>query len=76
MEFDIISELIADEFDEEDVDEETDFYDDLGADWLDMIEMMFACEEEFDISIGETMMKEIKTVGDLLAMVKRLTEAQ
>lgn len=72
MEFEIIRELIEDEFDENDISDETDFFDDLGADWLDMIELMFACEEEFNIEIGEPMMKTVKTVGELIGLIKRL----
>lgn len=72
MEIEILRELIADEFDEDEIDEETDFFDDLGADWLDMIELMFACEEEFDIEIGEPMMKTVKTVGELVELIRRL----
>jgi acyl carrier protein len=72
MELQILRQLIEDEFDETQVDEQTGFYDDLGADWLDMVEMMFACEEEFDIEIGEEKMKQIQTVGELAALVRKL----
>ncbi len=69
----ILRQLIEDEFDEPDVDEQTGFYEDLGADWLDMVEMMFACEEEFDVEIGETRMKEIQTVGELAGLIRQLS---
>ncbi len=75
MEMEILKQLIADEFDEIDVDEQTGFYDDLGADWMDMLEMMFACEEEFEIEIGETRMKEIQTVGELVELIRQLSKA-
>ena len=71
MEIEIIADLIEDVFEQEDIDENTDFYEDLGADWLDMVEIMFACEEEFDVSIGEDCMKDIKTVGDLISLIRR-----
>lgn len=73
MEMQILKALIEDEFDETDVDEQTEFYEDLGADWLDMVEMMFACEEEFDIEIGETRMKAINTVGELADLIRKLS---
>lgn len=69
----ILRRLIEDEFDESDVDEQTGFYEDLGADWLDMVEMMFACEEEFDVEIGETRMKAIQTVGELAGLIRQLS---
>ena len=71
MEIEIIADLIEDVFEQEDIDAETDFYEDLGADWLDMVEIMFACEEEFDVSIGEDCMKDVKTVGDLISLIRR-----
>lgn len=73
MEMQILRRLIEDEFDESDVDEQTGFYEDLGADWLDMVEMMFACEEEFDVEIGETRMKAIQTVGELAGLIRQLS---
>ena len=74
MEMEILRELIEDIFDESEIGEQTDFYEDLGADWLDMVELMYACEEEFDVGIGEDAMREIGTVGELSALVRRLTE--
>ena len=76
MELQIIAELIEDIFETEEFDLKTDFYDDLGADWLDMIELMYGCEEEFEIEIGESAMKEVSTVGELCALVRRLNGAE
>ncbi len=74
MEMEILQALIEDIFDEDEISEQTDFYEDLGADWPDMVELMYACEEEFDTEIGEDAMREIATVGDLCALVQRLAE--
>ena len=74
MEMEILQTLIEDIFDEDEISEQTDFYEDLGADWPDMVELMYACEEEFDTEIGEDAMREIATVGDLCALVQRLAE--
>ena len=57
MEMEILRELIEDIFDESEIGEQTDFYEDLDADWLDMVELMYACEEEFDTEIGEDAMR-------------------
>ena len=70
MELEILRGLIEDIFDEEDISDETDFYEDLDADFLDMIELMYACEEEFEIELGEDAMREISTVGELIALVR------
>jgi acyl carrier protein len=49
---------------EEDVVPEASFVDDLGADSLDLVEMIMAMEEAFDISIDDEDAEKIKTVQD------------
>lgn len=49
---------------EEDVVPEASFVDDLGADSLDLVEMIMAMEEAFDISIADEDAEKIKTVQD------------
>jgi acyl carrier protein len=49
---------------EEDVVSEASFVDDLGADSLDLVEMIMAMEEAFDISIADEDAEKIKTVQD------------
>lgn len=47
-----------------------DLQGDLGADSLDLVELMMTLEEEFDVGeIGEETAAGIKTVGDILALV-------
>ncbi len=48
----------------EDVVPEASFVDDLGADSLDLVEMIMAMEEAFDISIADEDAEKIKTVQD------------
>lgn len=76
MELEILKELSEDIFGEDEISEETDFYEDLGADFLDLVELMYACEEEFDVEIGEEAMKEIGTVGDLIELIRTRTKDQ
>lgn len=71
MEMEILRELIEDIFDESEIGEQTDFYEDLNADWLDMVELMYACEEEFDTEIGEEAMRGVETVGDLCRLLRQ-----
>ena len=49
---------------------ETDIANDLGADSLDIAELMIAFEEEFDISITEGQDEKISTVGQVIQYVE------
>ncbi len=44
--------------------------DDLGADSLDIVEIMLAIEEEFNVNIPDEVLIEFKSVGDLVAYVE------
>ena len=46
------------------------FIDDLGADSLDIVELVMAMEEEFDIEIPDDDAEKIQTIGDAIAYVK------
>mgnify|MGYP005794900685 CR=1 FL=1 len=60
---DLVSEQFGMELDE--VTLETSFEDDLGADSVDLVELVMAMEEEFDIGeVEEDEVSELKTVGD------------
>lgn len=55
---------------EDDVTEDASFIDDLGADSLDIVELVMALEEEFGISIPDEEAENIKTVGDAIAFIE------
>lgn len=57
----------------EDVREESRIIDDLGADSLDCIELVMLIEEGFDIEISDEEAERINTVGEVYALVARLT---
>lgn len=67
MVFDKVKELIVDQLDvEEDaVKTESVIIDDLGADSLDVVDLVMSIEEEFDIEIPDEAVEGIKTVGDI-----------
>lgn len=50
---------------------EAAFIDDLGADSLDVVELVMAMEEEFDISIPDEEAENIKTVGNAVDFIKK-----
>ncbi|NTW27902.1 MAG: acyl carrier protein [Coriobacteriia bacterium] len=54
---------------EDDVTEEASFVDDLGADSLDIVELVMALEEEFGVSIPDEDAESIKTVGDAVSYI-------
>ena len=49
---------------------EASFIDDLGADSLDIVELVMALEEEFDIEIPDADAEEVVTVGDVVDYIK------
>lgn len=51
--------------DAERVKPEASFIDDLGADSLDIVELVMAMEEEFDIEIPDEAAEKLRTVGDV-----------
>ena len=52
------------------VEMESSFIDDLGADSLDMVELVMALEEEFDMEIPDTDAEKVVTVGDVVEYIK------
>lgn len=59
---------------EEDVVPQASFVDDLGADSLDLVEMIMAMEEAFNISIADEDAEKIKTVQDAVDYIKNHTQ--
>jgi acyl carrier protein len=67
-----VSEVIVDQLNVErdDVTEEASFIDDLGADSLDLVELVMALEAEFNVSIPDEDVESIKTVADAVAYIE------
>lgn len=55
---------------EADVTPEASFVEDLGADSLDVVELIMALEEEFDLEIPDSEAEKISTVGDVVDYIK------
>jgi acyl carrier protein len=69
---DIIAEQLGLEKDEITMD--SSFVDDLGADSLDIVELIMALEEEFDIEIPDEAAEKVSAVKDVVEYIKAHTE--
>ena len=56
--------------DAEQVTREASFADDLDADSLDLVELVMALEEEFDVTVEEEELEDIETVGAAFTMIQ------
>ena len=72
MEFEKLKKIIAEvlNVDEEESTKETTFVDALGADSLDVFQIIMGLEEEFDIEIPNEEAEKIVTVGDAVEQIK------
>ncbi len=64
----VVSEELA--ISEDEITEDASFIDDLGADSLDVVELIMALEEEFDIEIPDEDAEEIGTVSDAVDYIE------
>ncbi len=71
-EFEKLKQIIADvlNVDPEEVTMDTTFMDDLGADSLDVFQIIMGIEEEFDIEVPAEVAENIKTVEEAVEMIK------
>lgn len=66
MIYEKIKMMISSQFniDEEDITMDTSFRRDLGADSIDLVELIMALEDEFDLEVEDDQLENINTVGD------------
>ncbi|MBM7854395.1 acyl carrier protein [Desulfohalotomaculum tongense] len=69
--FEKVKEIIIDQLgvEEDQVTLNSSFVDDLGADSLDIVELVMALEEEFDMQIPDEEAEKIRTVGDAVKYI-------
>ena len=75
--FEKVKEVISEQLGVEDVETitlETTFIDDLSADSLDIVELIMALEEEFDMEIPEDEAEKIVSVKDVVDYIKSVKE--
>ena len=68
-----IKEILAEQFDVEDIsilNENTNIADDLGADSLDVVEVLMSIEDEFKVEIPDEEIENIRTIGQLAAYIE------
>ena len=70
MEFEKLQGIIAEVLNIEDITMDTTFVDDLGADSLDIFQIIMGIEEAFDIEIDNEEAEKIVTVGDAVEQIK------
>jgi acyl carrier protein len=70
--FDQVKSIIIEQLgvEAEEVKPEASFIEDLGADSLDIVELVMALEEEFDMEIPDEDAEKIKTVGDAVKYIE------
>ena len=76
MEFEKLQDIIADVLNvqKDEIKPETTFVDDLGADSLDIFQIIMGIEEEFDIEIDNDEADKIVTVQDAVDQIKKAVE--
>ena len=67
-----VKEVIAEQLNVEpdEVNDDSSFVDDLGADSLDLVELVMALEDNFDMKIPDEAVESIKTVGDAVTYIE------
>ncbi len=69
--FERVKKIVVENLEVEDdkITKEASFIDDLGADSLDLVELVMAFEEEFNIEIPDEVQENIRTVGDAITHI-------
>jgi len=72
-----VSEIVIEQLgvSRDDIEAESSFTDDLGADSLDLVELVMAMEEEFGVEIPEDDSEKLQTFGDVVAYLREKLEA-
>ena len=76
MIFDKVKDILVDQLDceEDKVTMEASITDVLGADSLDIVDLVMSLEEEFDVEIPDDQVENIKTVGDIVKYIEDKVE--
>ncbi len=72
MVFEKVKAILSEQFDveEDKITAETNIADDLGADSLDVVDLLMSIEDEFEIEIPDDEVENLKTVGELVKYIE------
>ncbi len=72
MAIDKVRKIIADQLSvkEEDIKDTTNIAEELGADSLDLVEILMSLEDEFGVSIPDEVIPQIKTIKDIVEFIE------
>ncbi len=75
MTLDTVKNIIAGQLDidEDEITMEASIIDDLGADSIDVVDILIAFEDEFDVKIPDEEVEQFKTVGDIVRYIEEKT---
>ena len=67
-----VKAILAEEFDveEDKITADTDLQEDLGADSLDVVDLLMSIEDEFEVEVPDEEIENIKTVGSLVSYIE------
>ena len=67
-----VKAILAEQFDveEDKITADTDLQEDLGADSLDVVDLLMSIEDEFDVEVPDEEIENIKTVGDAISYIE------
>lgn len=67
-----LKEILAEQFsvEQDTINTDTTLQDDLGADSLDVVDLLMSIEDEFSVEVPDEEVENIKTVGDLVAFIE------
>ena len=76
--FDRVKKVVVDQLDvnEDEVTPTASFVDDLGADSLDIVELVMAFEEEFSVEVPDEDAEKLQTVGDVVKYIEEKSSKQ
>ena len=72
MVFEKVKAILSEQFDveEDSITAETTLADDLGADSLDVVDLLMSIEDEFEVEIPDEEIERIRTVGELVSYIE------
>ena len=72
MVFEKVKAILSEQFDveEDTITNDTTITEDLGADSLDVVDLLMSIEDEFEIEVTDTEIENIKTVGELVKYIE------